>query len=67
MTEDAFKAKSGKTNVSLIIASVAGKQRIFTLTGLAHEIKDVKIALKKTGVFTEAREEGREDLAQVVR
>ena len=47
MTEDAFKAESGKTNVSLIIASVAGKQRIFTLTGLAHEITGVKVVQKK--------------------
>ena len=38
VTEDAFKADSGKTYVSLTIASVADKQRIFTLTGLAHEI-----------------------------
>ena len=47
VTEDAFKAESGKTNVSLTIASVAGKQRIFTLTGLAHEITGVKVAQKK--------------------
>ena len=47
MTQDAFKAESGKTNVSLTIASVAGKQRIFTLTGLAHEITGVKVAQKK--------------------
>ena len=39
VTEDVFKAESGKTNVSLTIASVAGKQRIFKLVGLAHEIK----------------------------
>ena len=38
VAHDAFKAKSDKTNVSLTIASVAGKQRIFKLTGLAHEI-----------------------------
>ena len=47
VTEDAFKAESGMTNVSLTIASVAGKQRIFTLTGLAHEITGVKVAQKK--------------------
>ena len=47
VTEDAFKAESGKTNVSLTIASVAGKQRIFKLTGLAHEITGVKVAQKK--------------------
>ena len=47
MTGDAFKAESGKTTVSLIIASVAGKQRIFTLTGLAHEITGVKVVQKK--------------------
>ena len=47
MTEDAFKDESGKTSVSLIIASVAGKQRIFTLTGLAHEIRGVKAVQKK--------------------
>ena len=47
VTEDASKAESGETNVSLNIASVAGKQRIFTLTGLAHEITGVKVAQKK--------------------
>ena len=47
VTEDAFKAESGKTNVSLTIASVAGKQRSFTLTGLANEITGVKVAQKK--------------------
>ena len=36
VTDDAFKVESGKTNVSLTIASVAGKQRIFKLTGLTH-------------------------------
>ena len=47
MTDDAFKVESGKTNVSLTIASVAGKQRIFKLTGLTHEITGVKVAQKK--------------------
>ena len=47
VTEDACKAESGKTNVSLTIASVAGKQRIFTLTGLADQITGVKVAQKK--------------------
>ena len=47
VTEDASKAESGKTNVSLTIASVASKQRIFTLTGLAHEITGVKVVQKK--------------------
>ena len=58
VTEDAFKAESGKTNVSLTIASVAGKQRIFTLTGLAHEITGVKVCPEemKTDGFPEARE-----------
>ena len=46
MTDEAFKVESGKTNVSLTIASVAGKQRIFKLTGLAHEITGVKVAQK---------------------
>ena len=41
------RQNSGKTNVSLTIASVAGKQRIFTLTGLAHEITGVKVVQKK--------------------
>ena len=64
VTEDAFKAESGKTNVSLTIASVAGKQRIFTLTCLAHEIKGVKVAQKKmkTDLLPEAREEGKRKL-----
>ena len=47
MTDDASKVGSGKTNVSLTIASVAGKQRIFKLSGLAHEITGVKVAQKK--------------------
>ena len=47
VTEDAFKAESGKTNVSLTIASVAAKQRISALTGLAHEITGVKVVQKK--------------------
>ena len=47
MTDDAFKVESDKTNVSLTIASVAGKQRIFKLTGLAHEITGVKVDQKK--------------------
>ena len=44
---DAFKVESGNTNVSLTIASVAGKQRIFKLTGLPHEITGVQVAQKK--------------------
>ena len=69
VADDAFKVESGKTNVSLTISSVAGKQRIFKLTGLAHEITGVKVAQKKgkQTVSPEAREEGREDLAQVAR
>ena len=47
VTDDALKVESGKTNVSLTIASVAGKHRIFKLTGLAHEITGVKVAQKK--------------------
>ena len=47
MADDAFKVESGKTNVSLTIASVAGRQRIFKLTGLAHEITGVKVAQQK--------------------
>ena len=47
VTEDAFKAESDKTNVSLTIASVAGKRRIFKLTGLAHEITGVEVAQQK--------------------
>ena len=69
VTDDAFKVESGKTNVSLTIASIAGKQRISKLTGLAHEIAGVKVAQKKgkQTVSPEAREEGKEDLAQVTR
>ena len=44
---DTFKAKSGKTDVSLTIASVAGKRRTFKLTGLASEITRVKVAQQK--------------------
>ena len=47
VADDAFKVESGKTNVSLAIASVAGKRRISKLTGLAHEITGVKVAQKK--------------------
>ena len=47
VTDDAFKVEIGKINVSLTIASVAGKQRIFKLTGLAHEITGVNVAQKK--------------------
>ena len=47
VTEDAFKAESGKTKMSLTIAAVAGKQRIFTLSDLAREITGVKVAQKK--------------------
>ena len=47
MADDAFKVESDKTNVSLALASVAGKQRIFKLTGLAHETTGVKVAHKK--------------------
>ena len=65
VTENEFKVDSGKTNVSLIIASVADKQRIFTLIGLVHEITGVKVVQKerKTDGFPEAREEGKENLA----
>ena len=47
VTDDALKVESGKTNVSLTIPSAADKQRIFKLTGLAHEITGVKVAQKK--------------------
>ena len=47
MNEDAFKAESGKTNVSLTVASVPGKQRILTLIGLAHEITGVNMPRRK--------------------
>ena len=45
MSDDAFKVESG--SVSLTIASVLGKQRMFRLIGLAHEITGVKVAQKK--------------------
>ena len=69
VTEDALKAESGKTNVSLTIASVTGKQRIFTLTGLAHETTGVKVAQKKgkQTVSLKLAKKGKEDLAQVAR
>ena len=38
VAEDTFKAESGKTDVFLTIASVAGKRRTFMLTGLASKI-----------------------------
>ena len=36
VAEDAFKAESGATDVSLTIASVDGMQLTFKLTGLAN-------------------------------
>ena len=47
MTDGANEADSDKTNVSLTIASVASKQRIFKLTCLTHEITGVKVVQKK--------------------
>ena len=47
VADDAFKVESGKTNVSLTIASVAGKHRLLKLTGSAHVITGVKVAQKK--------------------
>ena len=47
VADDAFKVETGETNVSLTLASVAVKHRIFKLTGLAHEISGVKVAQKK--------------------
>ena len=68
VTDDAFKVESGKSNVSLTIASVAGKQRIFKLAGLAHAITGQSSPEeRKTDGFPEAREKGKEDLAQVAR
>ena len=69
VTEDAFKAESGKTKVSLTIASVAGKQRIFTRTVLAHEITGVKVAQKKgkQTFYPKLVKKEKENLAQVAR
>ena len=69
VTEDAFKAESGKTNVSLTIASVAGKQRIFTLywLGARNHRRQSYPEEGKTDGFPEAREEGKENLARVAR
>ena len=47
VAEDAFRAEAGETDVSITIASVAGKQRTFRFTGLANEITGVKVAQKK--------------------
>ena len=47
VADGAFKVESDNTNVSLTIASVAGKERLCKLTGLAHEITGVKVAQKK--------------------
>ena len=43
VADDAFRVESDKTNVALTIASVAGKHRIFKLTGSAHESTGVKL------------------------
>ena len=45
--DDVSDDEAGKTNVSLAFASVAGKQQIFKLTGLAHETTGVKVTHKK--------------------
>eukprot|EP00930_Biecheleria_cincta_P042850 TRINITY_DN2948_c0_g1_i1.p1 TRINITY_DN2948_c0_g1~~TRINITY_DN2948_c0_g1_i1.p1 ORF type:complete len:619 (-),score=212.27 TRINITY_DN2948_c0_g1_i1:77-1933(-) len=45
--ESAFKATSGEKDVSLTIASVAGKQRTFSMKDLAQEITGVKVNQKK--------------------
>ena len=48
MTDDAFKVESGKTNVSLTIASVRGQAVEFSRSlALAHEITGVKVSLKR--------------------
>ena len=67
VVQNTFKAESGKTDVSLTIASVAGKRRTFKLTGLANEITLVKVAQMqgKSDSFPEAREAGSAELAQV--
>ena len=65
VADDVFKVESCKTNVSLTTASVAGKHRIFKLAR-NHRRQSCPKERKPNG-FPEAREEGREDLAQVAR
>ena len=47
VADDALKIESDKINVFQTNASVAGKQRIFKLTGMAREITGVKVAQRK--------------------
>merc|ERR1719436_1040203 len=47
LPEDAFTVSSGETEVSLVIANLAGKRRKFSMTGLSNEIDGVKFAQKK--------------------
>ena len=63
MTDDAFKVESGKTNVSLAIASVRGQAASFQAHWLgARKHKRQSCPEEgKTDGFPEAREEARED------
>ena len=47
VAENAFRAETSETDVSITIALIAGKQRTFKFTGLANEITGVKVAQKK--------------------
>ena len=65
VTDDAFNVESSKTKVSLTIASVVGKQAHWL--GARNHRRQRFPDERKTDGFPEAREEGREDLAQVAR
>jgi hypothetical protein len=47
VSEDAITTVSGEKNVSITIASVAGKRRCFALTCLKYEITGAKVTRKK--------------------
>merc|ERR1719436_2155176 len=47
VSEEAFTAKSGEKDVSLVIDKVAGKKRSFSISNLSNEITGVKVQQKK--------------------
>ena len=61
VTDDAFKVQSGKTNVSLTIASVAGKHRIFK--GARNHRRLCCAEERKTNGLPEVRVEGKRRLS----
>ena len=65
VTEDAFKAESVKTNVSLTIASEAANFHAYWLGARNHRRESCPEE-RKTDGFPEAREEGEENLQKLL-